>query len=355
MSRSPSKLYYRDHWPSAENLSADSLLIFDQIFAARPLVWSWIKQFPNRYPVKSGEKLKDVSVFAKHIEAIEKKTRNLSSRNLKIIVLGGGSVGDFGGFVASVFKRGVELIHIPSTWLAAMDSAHGGKTALNVGGIKNQIGTFYPATKVYLIRPLLLGQPTERNFEALGEVIKMALLSGGKLYRALNRVSNFDGPALWTLLPMVVSEKYRIVQRDPKESKGSRQLLNLGHTMGHVFEAHFELPHGVAVLIGTQFAIEWSYQRGHLSQQDYLKLVRAPFWRVAVKEKLRSRWRHLTMASLLEERPSVYRNYLRQDKKKISMEKVRFIFIKKPGRPVIDTVHLKDIVAEIARQGLIWG
>ena len=68
---------------------------------------------------------------------------------MSIAVLGGGSVGDFGGFVASIFKRGVRLVQIPSTWLAAIDSAHGGKTALNVEGVKNQIGTFYPAEKIY--------------------------------------------------------------------------------------------------------------------------------------------------------------------------------------------------------------
>src|SRR5690606_36298588 len=108
-----------------------------------------------------GEELKQIKNFPGHIRKISKVLGEANHRGLTIIVVGGGSVGDFGGFVASVYRRGVNLIHIPSTWLAAVDSSHGGKTALNVFSVKNQIGSFYPAKEIYLLEPLLATLPRE--------------------------------------------------------------------------------------------------------------------------------------------------------------------------------------------------
>lgn len=355
MSTFASRLHFVSQWPEPEKFGGDVLLIYDRIFDRHPKVASWIQGFTVRYPVKSGEDLKSLSSFPDHMNRILQKTRHLSSRHLKILVLGGGSVGDFGGFVASVYKRGVELIHIPSTWLAAMDSAHGGKTALNAVGAKNQVGTFFPAKDIYLIKPLLLAQPPDRAFEALGELIKMALLSGGPLYRQMNAASSLQAESLWKLLPLVIREKYKIVQKDPLEKSGLRHLLNFGHTLGHVFEAHYGLPHGVAVLAGLQFALEWSYQRGVLSQEDYLKLMRAPFWKKAVAAKLKSPWKKLNMLGLLSEKPQIFSRYLLQDKKKTGAQKLRFIFLQNPGVPVIQEVGLQEIAAEISRQQSFWG
>jgi 3-dehydroquinate synthase len=350
-----SRVLYSNTWPSAETFGDDVLLIYDQIFDRHSKVKTWIRKFPHRYAVKSGESLKDLNHFPRHMKMISQKTKSLSSRQLKIVVLGGGSVGDFGGFVASVFKRGVELIQIPSTWLAAMDSAHGGKTALNVAGAKNQIGTFYPATRIHLIKPLLMAQPAERSFEALGEVIKTALLSGGRLFTALNAAKRFDGKNLWSLLPLVVREKYRIVHQDPLETSGHRHLLNFGHTLGHVFESHYRLPHGVAVLAGLQFSLEWSYQRGLMTQREYLKLMHQPFWLKAVAAKLQSPWKKLNMLSLLSEKPAIFMHYLRQDKKKSTAQSLRFIFLRKPGQPLVEVVNLQDFPIEIHRQRSFWG
>ncbi|MGZ3747993.1 MAG: 3-dehydroquinate synthase family protein [Pseudobdellovibrionaceae bacterium] len=330
-------------------------MIYDRIFESQQKVARWVKRFPVRYAVKSGEGLKSLQNFPQHMNVILQKTHHFSPKRLKIIVLGGGSVGDFGGFVASVYKRGVELISIPSTWLSAMDSAHGGKTALNARGAKNQIGTFYPAKDVYLIKPLLLAQPSERNFEALGEIIKMALISGGSLYKKLNLATTLNSASLWKLLPLVIKEKYRIVQKDPQERKGLRHVLNFGHTMGHAFEVHYELPHGVAVLAGLQFALEWSFQRGIMSQSEYLKLMRARFWKKAVQAKQLSVWKNLNMRALLSDRPQRFLRYLEQDKKKTNLQNLRFIFLKSPGSPFIDEVPLKDILPEIARQQSFWG
>ena len=113
---------------------------------------SWLKNYPV-YFVSAGEKLKNLDVFPTHINNILKRTNNKKISGF--ISLGGGSVGDFTGFVASVYKRRTPIIHIPSTWLSAMDSAHGGKTALNTKKIKNVIGSYCFPTAVFIVKQLL--------------------------------------------------------------------------------------------------------------------------------------------------------------------------------------------------------
>ncbi|MBI4212007.1 MAG: hypothetical protein HY540_05155, partial [Deltaproteobacteria bacterium] len=221
-----------------------------------------MKTFPQCYPVTSGETLKAVEHFPKHIRSILMFTSEISRRDLTIICVGGGSVTDFGGFVASVLKRGVNLVHIPSTWLAAIDAAHGGKTALNVAGIKNQIGTFYPASKIFLVKEVLMAQPEPRANEALPELVKIAMIDGGVWAQKLLEDEQTASSALiWKNLRHAIAAKQRIVAQDPYEKNGKREVLNLGHTVGHVYEAYYGMPHGEAIAHGLRFALKWSLKK----------------------------------------------------------------------------------------------
>ena len=308
-----------------------SLIIYDQ--RLRPYLKTWLLSYPNTYAVRAGEGLKDVNSFPEHLRKILALTKGVGPTKLTVVALGGGSVGDFAGFVASVLKRGVPLVHIPSTWLAAIDSSHGGKTALNVNGIKNQIGTFYPAEKIYLVKSLLLAQPQARSQEAIGEALKMALLAGGPLWRALRNTQKPSSKMLWSLLPKLIREKYKIVKRDPFEKKGYRHLLNLGHTVGHVFEAELGLPHGIAVLHGLRFAIDWSFHYGLMSKDVHRKLI-------GVLPEIGQSLQSLRSA----------KSYLAQDKKMLADAKLRFVFLRTPGRPQIRTVTVKEVLSEMSRQ-----
>src|SRR5438445_1275287 len=166
-----SSVLFSPHFPAPKKLGEELLLIYDDVLPKKSAEFKkWMKQIPLRYAVQAGEGLKSIDLFPEHISKITALCEKASVRKLTIVVVGGGSVGDFGGFVASILKRGVRLVHLPSTWLAAIDSAHGGKTALNVGGAKNQIGTFYPATEVVLVKSLLLSQPPARTFEGFAEL-----------------------------------------------------------------------------------------------------------------------------------------------------------------------------------------
>jgi 3-dehydroquinate synthase len=309
-----------------------SLLIFDQILLKVPKAQSWISQFPFQYGVASGESLKDLRNFPSHIETILTRAEEIPERPLQIICVGGGSVGDFAGFVASIFKRGVEFTQVPSTWLAAIDSAHGGKNALNVGSIKNQIGTFYFPQNIWLIQELLEGQPPERVEDALGEALKIALIQGGTLWAKWQKIKTWNAQSLWKLLPEMVDGKYKVVQKDPYEKKGIRHVLNLGHTVGHIFEAELKVSHGLAVLAGLGFALEWSRQLKILKDPELLKipyLQNHKDWLRKIKNP---------------------EKYLKQDKKRVGGGKVRFIFLQKPGKTVIQAVEVADIVSEMKRQ-----
>ena len=340
-----SLIRYTQNLPDVKELGSELLLIHDDVLPRKSTTFKkWMKQIPLRYPVKAGEQLKDVSYFPKHISKNTALCENASTKKLTVVVVGGGSVGDFGGFVASILKRGVRLVHIPSTWLAAIDSAHGGKTALNVGGAKNQIGTFYPAAEVCMVKSLLLSQPAPRAFEGFGELLKIALIEGGTLWSQLSKEFEVNEEVLWKYLAAAVKAKYKVVQKDPHEKKGHRHILNLGHTMGHVLESYYQLPHGISINYGVDFALRWSLEKKIMKESDYEEIIRKP-----VMAYLLSPSRDellVTKSQALKE----FRRLLLSDKKKTDSEVLRFIFVKKPGQTVVQEVHVDDILIEICRQ-----
>lgn len=340
-----SDLQYVLDLPPHSKLGSELLLIYDEILPRKSASFKkWLKGFALTYPVKSGEVLKSVESFPVHIQKLVKMCENTSSRQLTIVVAGGGSVGDFGGFVASILKRGVKLVHVPSTWLAAIDSAHGGKTALNVGTAKNQIGTFYPADKIFLVRSLLMAQPPARTFEGFAELLKISWIAGGALWKNLAREKDLSAEVLWKYLPEAIAQKYKVVSRDPEEKTGHRHILNLGHTVGHIYESFYELPHGVAVNYGLEFALRWSLQRKIMTSAVYEKMQGS-----SVMGYLLSADRD----NLVAVRATVLRKFrtlLLNDKKKTNAQSVRFVFLKRPGECVIQEVTVDEVLLELCRQ-----
>ncbi len=330
-----SQLQFLNHFPLRNELPVNSILMVDQQLLKFPKVKRWLQQFPFVYPVNAGESLKQLKSFEAHLQAILKITESIPTKNLSFIAVGGGSVGDFVGFLASVFKRGAPLIHIPSTWLAAIDSSHGGKTALNAGNFKNQIGTFYPAQKIILCKPLLFTQPAERTREALGEIIKTALLSGGTLWSQISKEKKFTSQTLWAYLPALIAYKYKIVLKDPFEKKGLRSILNLGHTFGHVFELYYQIPHGVAVNLGLLMALRFSESKKVISSQSLQKILKTP---------LLSKYlaKHEELKPLLKSHKKML-PLLTHDKKLSKEGHLHFICLSAPGQPHVSEVNLKEL------------
>lgn len=337
-----SRLRFHDEAPFFPEWKEDTLLIFDRRLSRVPAAAAWLRRFERRYAVTAGEELKDLEAFPRHVAAISKLAAGLASRRMTIIVAGGGSVGDFGGFVASVYKRGVRLVHVPTTWLAALDSAHGGKTALNVAGTKNQIGTIYPAAEVHVVRAFLAGLGPERAAEGAGEVLKIALLTGCRLPRFaktdLARLPDW----LWQALKPAIKGKMSIVAKDPLEKTGIRHLLNLGHTVGHAFEVAVPLPHGLAVAYGTAFAAAFSRAEKICSDKAYERVIGHPLWSLYLPSQLYVRCLSVPEARL--------RRALLADKKRTRGDFVRFIFLRDIGQPEIREVPVERILGEVRRQ-----
>lgn len=336
-----SSVIYTLDLPERSHFPNETVLFYDSILTKNPSLKPWLNSFEHKIALKSGESLKTID----SLHAVLSKVSAMKvgkTTALTFVAVGGGSVGDFTGFAASVYMRGRRLVQVPSTWLAAVDSAHGGKNALNLGQVKNQIGTIYPADEIFISKKLLLTQPTDRLKESMGEIIKIAVLADKKLFSYLeNSVEHLQADEIFAKLSQIISLKYKIVSRDPFEKKGLRRLLNLGHTMGHVFEAVYGWPHGISILLGLQFSARWSFHKKILSERDYIRICHV-IEVLNLKENLNTALKKLNSEKAV--------HLLSQDKKLTSQAKMDFIFIKSIGHCIRESTDLKSILAEINRQ-----
>lgn len=210
---------------------------------------------------------------SKSINTMSAVLRDIASYDQKkkifIIAFGGGVVGDLAGFVASVYKRGVAYIQVPTTLLAQVDSAIGGKTAIDLEEGKNLVGAFYQPRLVISDIELLRSLDIKQLRSALAEVIKYAAIKDAKLFSRLEKEYPDILAAKIDALEHIVSccslIKARIVERDEKEKKGIRTILNFGHTIGHAIEAAGKFKgynHGEAVALGMLAACQISSDMG---------------------------------------------------------------------------------------------
>ena len=176
-----------------------------------------------------------------------------ATRHSLLINLGGGMVTDLGGFAASTFKRGLAYINIPTTLLSMVDASVGGKTGINFGGLKNEIGVFNNANCVILDTTFLRTMDTENLLSGYAEMLKHGLISNEQTWAELLSMDLNDLEKLGDLVEKSVAVKQRIVTEDPTEH-GIRKALNLGHTVGHAFESlaleRKPILHGYAVAYG---------------------------------------------------------------------------------------------------------
>lgn len=220
------------------------------------------------YEIASGEKSKTLHNTGRVWEWL---MDNGASRKSTFVALGGGMVTDMGGFVASTFKRGMDLMLAPTTLLAMVDAAIGGKTGINWGSIKNQIGTFYEPTNIVVDTEFLTSLPKREWMAGFAECLKHGLIADAAYWQWMNGTRNFeDKKETAELVLRSIQVKTTIIQQDYRET-GLRKALNFGHTIGHAVEAaslgHLSghLLHGEAVVIGMLAEAFISQQQGLLS------------------------------------------------------------------------------------------
>jgi 3-dehydroquinate synthase len=258
-------------------------------------------------------------------------------RDGALFALGGGVVGDLGGFVAATYMRGVDLVHLPTTLLAMVDSSVGGKVGVDLPEGKNLVGSFFQPRVVVADLGWLETLAARELSRGLAEVIKMGLLSGGDYFADLDRIEaarTGDLDAIQNLILHSVRFKARVVAEDELE-KGRRAILNYGHTIAHGLEAaaDYALPHGEAVSAGMVAAARLSREK---LDRDLISLH---------EDLLRSAGLPLKVTGVQVEKALAAMD---RDKKRRAGEGYRFVLLEDVGKPLWDV----PVGEEEARQAI---
>jgi shikimate kinase/3-dehydroquinate synthase len=215
-------------------------------------------------PVAGGERSKRLRRLEPILEWLAAER---VERDTPLLAVGGGTIGDLAGTVASLYARGLPLVQLPTTWLAQADSAIGGKVAVDLSAAKNAVGAFWPPIGVFSDVLALGTLPIRQRRDGMAESIKSALIGDPGLWRLLEERGRMalrtDEPARYAIVERSARLKLAVCDRDPFET-GERRTLNLGHTIGHALEIEsgYRLPHGAAVALGLRAVATIAAGRG---------------------------------------------------------------------------------------------
>ena len=253
------------------------------------------------------------------------------NRNDCIISVGGGITGDVSGFVASIFKRGLKFVNIPTTLLSQVDSSIGGKTGINSKYGKNLIGAFYQPSLVISDINFLKSLPKREIICGYGEILKHALIVDRKFFNFLNingpKVINLESPLIEKTIFKSCSIKKKVVEADEKEI-GIRKILNFGHTFAHAYEATLgyskRLNHGEAVILGIKTAAKFSLITNILSIKEF-KLIENHLNKLNLPRNIKRFFSVRNLNKIL--------SFMRKDKKN-NTNKVNLVLLQKIGSPI---------------------
>ena len=231
-----------------------------------------------RHDIPASEEGKNWDEFTRTCAALLAAFPDTGATPL-VFLLGGGVVGDLGGFAAAVFRRGVPFVQLPTTLLAAVDSSVGGKVAVNFGGVKNIMGAFSQPRLVCCDLALLRTLSAREVRSGVSEIIKYGAVCSAPLFAqleagALEQLLALEPAALVDVVAQCVTLKARVVEQDEFDKKGIRNVLNFGHTIGHALElsADYALTHGEAISIGMLAATRIAVALGVYRQDFFTRL-----------------------------------------------------------------------------------
>ncbi|MDD3393866.1 MAG: 3-dehydroquinate synthase [Anaerotignum sp.] len=249
-----------------------------------------------------------------------------------IIALGGGVVGDMAGFAAAVYQRGISFVQLPTTFLAAVDSSVGGKTAIDLKAGKNMAGAFYQPKLVLCDINTLLTLPKDIFADGVAETLKYGIIGNEKLFEkveTLDYIQDLEG-----IIEICVSMKRDIVMRDEFDN-GERQLLNLGHTLGHSIEklSQFTISHGHAVAIGLYLIANAAEARG-IGESGLAERIRKALVKNGLPTKADFTIEEIAQGALMD--------------KKRRGGTISFIFPEKIGRCRIEKIPVEEVEQLVA-------
>ena len=310
-----------------------------------------IKSFKNidahKFEFYANEKNKNQKNVDKILNILLDKN---FSRNDCIISVGGGITGDVSGFAASLFKRGLKFVNIPTTLLSQVDSSIGGKTGVNTKHGKNLIGSFYQPKIVISDVEFLKTLPSREIICGYGEIIKHSIIANKKFYFFLNKNVNdilkLKSPLIEKSIYESCKIKKLVVERDEREMD-FRKILNFGHTFAHAYEASLnfskKLNHGEAVILGIKSAFNFSLERKIFKKKEfnliYNHLNRSDFPQ-SIKDYFSLRDLNKIVSFMLRD-------------KKNNSNKIKLMLIKKIGGPIVEKEFSQQIIAKFLKKSLI--
>ena len=312
---------------------------------------------------KITNSLKRKKVFKYYYEANERnKNQNKVNQILEIllkqnfsrqdclIAIGGGITGDVGGFAASLFKRGLNFINLPTTLLSQVDSSVGGKTGVNTKQGKNLIGSFYQPKLVISDIEFLKSLPYREIVCGYAEILKHSLIKDKIFYNYLNKhvskILKLKSPFIEKAIYKSCKIKKDVVEKDEKE-KGIRKMLNFGHTFAHAYEATFgyskKLNHGEAVILGVRSAIKFSLEQKLIEKIEYQSII-SHIDKLKLPLNIQEYFSLNNLVKII--------SFMTKDKKN-NADKINLILLRKIGSTIIDNHYEARKIKKFLRQELI--
>ena len=296
--------------------------IINKVFNSLPKQKTFLHYF------HSSEKNKNQKSINNILSILLSKNFN---RNDCVISIGGGITGDVSGFAASIFKRGLKFINIPTTLLSQVDSSIGGKTGINTKYGKNLIGAFYQPSLVISDIVFLKSLPKREIICGYGEILKHALIADKKFFTFLNingsQILNLKSPLIEKAIFKSCSIKKKVVEADEKEM-GIRKILNFGHTFAHAYEATLsyskKLNHGEAVILGIKTAVKFSLSNNILSNKEF-NLIENHLNKLSLPKNINKFFSIKNLNKIL---------YFMKKDKKNNTHKISLVLLKKIGSPI---------------------
>ncbi|MDH3004594.1 MAG: 3-dehydroquinate synthase [Candidatus Shikimatogenerans sp. JK-2022] len=261
-------------------------------------------------------------------------------KNSIIINLGGGVITDLGGFISSLFKRGIKFINIPTTLLGMVDASIGGKNGINFLKLKNEIGIIKKPINIYINYKFLKTLPDKEIISGFGEILKYGLIYDKKYWNYIKKINIHNIEKIknkdWKrIIYKAVEIKNKIVKKDPFELLGYRKILNFGHTIGHALESFFLLKkhpitHGEAILLGMICESWISYKKGMLKEKEYKEILSTILKFVKIKIIKKKYFKNIL-------------DFIGNDKKNLN-NKIYFVLLNKIGASKFNIIINKNLI-----------